>query len=59
MKMFVTALPAGGTGHAESVQIIYDPEKVTYEKLLSVFWHNIDPTDFISYYLNKFFIVKE
>jgi peptide-methionine (S)-S-oxide reductase len=35
---------AGGTGHAESVQIIYDPSKVTYEKLLNVFWHNIDPT---------------
>lgn len=35
---------AGGTGHAESVQIVYDPTKVSYEKLLSVFWHNIDPT---------------
>jgi len=35
---------AGGTGHAESVQIVYDPAKVTYGKLLEVFWHNIDPT---------------
>ena len=35
---------AGGTGHAESVQVVYDPAKVTYEKLLDVFWHNIDPT---------------
>jgi peptide-methionine (S)-S-oxide reductase len=35
---------AGGTGHAESVHIVYDPEKITYEKLLNVFWHNIDPT---------------
>jgi peptide-methionine (S)-S-oxide reductase len=35
---------AEGTGHAESVQIIYDPQKVTYQELLSVFWHNIDPT---------------
>ena len=35
---------AGGTGHAESVQIVYDPKKVTYGKLLGVFWHNIDPT---------------
>ncbi len=35
---------AGGTGHAESVQIVYDPAKVTYEELLNVFWHNIDPT---------------
>jgi peptide-methionine (S)-S-oxide reductase len=35
---------AGGTGHAESVQILYDPSKISYEKLLSVYWHNIDPT---------------
>lgn len=35
---------AGGTGHAESVQVLYDPETVSYEKLLDVFWHNIDPT---------------
>lgn len=35
---------AGGTGHAESVQITYDPSKVTYAQLLQVFWHNIDPT---------------
>ena len=34
---------AGITGHAEAVQIVYDPEKVTYEQLLEVFWHNIDP----------------
>jgi len=34
---------AGGTGHAESVQIVYDPGKITYEQLLDVFWHNIDP----------------
>ena len=35
---------SGGTGHAEAVQVLYDPKKVTYEKLLDVFWHNIDPT---------------
>jgi peptide-methionine (S)-S-oxide reductase len=35
---------AGGTGHAESVQILYDPAKVSYEKILDLFWHNIDPT---------------
>ena len=35
---------AGGTGHAESVQIFYDPTKISYEKLLNVYWHNIDPT---------------
>ena len=34
---------AGVTGHAESVEIVYDPAKVTYEQLLDVFWHNIDP----------------
>jgi peptide-methionine (S)-S-oxide reductase len=33
----------GGTGHAESVEIGYDPAKVSYEKLLDVFWHDIDP----------------
>src|SRR3990172_10009798 len=34
---------AGGTGHAEVVQIVYDPAKITYERLLEVFFHNIDP----------------
>jgi peptide-methionine (S)-S-oxide reductase len=34
---------AGGTGHAESVRVVFDPEKVTYRRLLDVFWHNIDP----------------
>ena len=36
---------AGGTGHYEAVKIEYDPARVTYEKLLGVFWHNIDPVD--------------
>jgi len=35
----------GTTGHLESVQVTYDPEKVSYEKLLEVFWSQIDPTD--------------
>jgi len=35
---------AGRTGHAESVEVMYDPTKVSYEKLLEIFWHNIDPT---------------
>jgi len=35
---------AGGTGHAEAVEIIFDPAQVSYEQLLSVFWANIDPT---------------
>jgi peptide-methionine (S)-S-oxide reductase len=34
---------AGTTGHAEVVQITYDPTKISYEKLLEVFWRNIDP----------------
>jgi peptide-methionine (S)-S-oxide reductase len=34
---------AGGTGHAEAVEVAYDPSKVTYQKLLDVFWHNHDP----------------
>jgi len=34
---------AGRTGHAESVEVIYDPTKVTYQKLLDAFWHNVDP----------------
>ncbi len=35
----------GGTGHAEVVKVIYDPSTVTYQKLLVVFWKNIDPAD--------------
>lgn len=36
---------SGTTGHLESVQIIYDPEKISYDNLLDVFWTQIDPTD--------------
>jgi len=35
---------SGRTGHAEVVQVVYDPKKVTYAKLLEVFWKNVDPT---------------
>ena len=35
---------AGTTGHAESVQVVYDPSIITYEQLLEVFWRQIDPT---------------
>jgi len=34
---------AGRTGHAESVEVVYDPARVSYQKLLDAFWHNIDP----------------
>lgn len=36
---------SGITGHAEAMQIVYDPEKITYDQLLEVFWKNVDPTD--------------
>lgn len=35
---------SGGTGHTEAVQIRYDPDKVSYQELLDVFWVNHDPT---------------
>jgi len=35
---------AGGTGHAEAVQVVYDPGKVTYAQLLDYFWRHVDPT---------------
>lgn len=35
---------AGGTGYAEAVEVVYNPDKVTYQQLLAVFWKNIDPT---------------
>jgi peptide-methionine (S)-S-oxide reductase len=43
----------GGTGHAEAVQIVYDPAKITYAELLDVFWHNIDPTDASGQFCDK------
>ena len=36
---------AGGTGHREAVRITYDPSRVSYEELLTAFWHSVDPTD--------------
>jgi peptide-methionine (S)-S-oxide reductase len=35
----------GRTGHTESVEVVYDPEKVTYKELLDVFWRIHDPTE--------------
>ena len=35
---------AGNTGHAESVQVIYDPARISYDGLLDIYWRNIDPT---------------
>jgi len=44
---------SGSTGHAESIQVAYDPAKVSYEKLLDVFWHNVDPTDASGQFCDK------
>ena len=38
------AVSAGGTGHTEALRVVYDPAKLSYAKLLEVFWRNIDPT---------------
>ena len=35
----------GITGHAETVQVVFDPKKIAYEALLDAYWHNMDPTD--------------
>ncbi|GAB4240711.1 MAG: peptide-methionine (S)-S-oxide reductase MsrA [Methyloligellaceae bacterium] len=35
----------GGTGHREAVKIVYDPKKVSYRRLLHIFWRSVDPTD--------------
>jgi peptide methionine sulfoxide reductase msrA/msrB len=36
---------SGRTGHAEALQVTFDPAKVSYERLLEVFWRNVDPVD--------------
>jgi len=37
------SVSSGRTGHTEVVQVIYDPNKVTFSQLVDVFWHNVDP----------------
>jgi len=44
---------SGRTGHAETVQITYDPSKVKYSELLEVFWRQIDPTDEDGQFVDK------
>lgn len=39
------AVSSGATGHFEAVRVVYDPARVSYNRLLEVFWRNIDPTD--------------
>ena len=36
---------SGSTGHFEAIEVTYDPQKVSYAALITVFWHQIDPTD--------------
>jgi peptide methionine sulfoxide reductase msrA/msrB len=36
---------SGGTGHVEVVKVIYDPDRISYEQLLDVFWRHVNPTD--------------
>jgi peptide methionine sulfoxide reductase msrA/msrB len=36
---------AGGSGHVEAVKVVYDPSKISYERLLQVFWRHVNPTD--------------
>ncbi len=36
--------PPYSTGHAEAIQVVYDPTKIGYAELLEAFWHNVDPT---------------
>ena len=36
---------AGSTGHLEAMHVLFDPARVSYAELLSVFWHNVDPLD--------------
>jgi methionine-S-sulfoxide reductase len=37
---------SGSTGHAEAMEVVYDPAQVTYAELLDLFWRNVDPTTF-------------
>ncbi len=44
---------AGGTGHKEALRVVYDPAKLTYAKLLDVFWRNVDPVDAAGQFCDK------
>lgn len=43
------AVSGGFTGHAESVEVLYDPKKVSYSQLLDVYWHQVKPIPFSSF----------
>lgn len=44
---------SGATGHTEALEVTYDPTKVSYEKLLDVFWMNHDPTDIQGQFVDR------
>jgi methionine-S-sulfoxide reductase len=44
---------AGGTGHRESIEVRFDPSRVSYTQLLDYFWKNIDPTDAAGQFCDK------
>jgi peptide methionine sulfoxide reductase msrA/msrB len=44
---------SGGTGHLEAVQVFYDPKKVSFKELLSVFWRHVDPTDLKGQFVDR------
>jgi peptide-methionine (S)-S-oxide reductase len=44
---------AGGTGHREAVEVIFNPQKIAYSKLLEIFWKNIDPLDAAGQFCDK------
>lgn len=44
---------SGATGHAEAIEVIYDPAKTSYDELLDIFWHNIDPTTLSGQFADK------
>jgi methionine-S-sulfoxide reductase len=47
------AVASGKTGHAEAIQVTYDPTRISYEKLLDVFWKNINPTQVNGQFVDK------
>jgi peptide methionine sulfoxide reductase msrA/msrB len=44
---------SGATGHVEAIQIVFDPDKITYQKLLDAFWHEINPTDAAGQFVDR------
>lgn len=44
---------AGGTGHRESIEVNYDPKKISYSQLIKIFWENIDPFDQYGQFCDK------